>query len=442
MQYDLFHAYTVDAHTLFVVSNLRPGDPALRPRASELSRIMQSLPRPRSPTSRRCSTTSPRAAAATTANSARRCRGVLPRAGPVALRRAPGGLAGQEPPAAVGHRAEEGHHRPAGHQRTSRPRVGDETHLDYLYLLTVADVRGTNPKLWNSWRPSLFHEFYERVKRALRRGLERPDRPGRAGRETQQAALESLGRGVPTRQSVDGVPGRSSPTPTSCGTPAGDRLAHPAARRRRRRDRRPGGVAAAGKRPRHAAIMTYARTAITASRAPPRCWTSSGLNIVDARITPTQDGNSPTPTTCSRTTARRSPTAERRREIEQRLCCARCRARRRRRSASRARAAAGADVQHATQIHVQHRRAQQPLRAGADRRRPPRTCCATSARCCSTSGSTLAAKIMTVGERAEDVFYVTDRDNRPLDAATAERLVARLTEGARPPARGLITAPR
>ncbi len=40
----------------------------------------------------------------------------------------------------------------------------------------------------------------------------------------------------------------------------------------------------------------------------------------------------------------------------------------------------------------------------------------------------LAAKVMTVGERAEDVFYVTDRENRPLDAATAERLVSRLTE--------------
>ena len=29
---------------------------------------------------------------------------------------------------------------------------------------------------------------------------------------------------------------------------------------------------------------------------------------------------------------------------------------------------------------------------------------------------------MTVGERAEDVFYVTDFDNRPLEAAAAERL--------------------
>jgi [protein-PII] uridylyltransferase len=53
-------------------------------------------------------------------------------------------------------------------------KVGDETHLDYLYVLTCADVRGTNPKLWNSWKASLFQDFYERVKRALRRGLESP----------------------------------------------------------------------------------------------------------------------------------------------------------------------------------------------------------------------------------------------------------------------------
>ena len=38
--------------------------------------------------------------------------------------------------------------------------VGDQTHLDYLYVLTVADVRGTNPKIWNSWKESLFAELY------------------------------------------------------------------------------------------------------------------------------------------------------------------------------------------------------------------------------------------------------------------------------------------
>ena len=52
--------------------------------------------------------------------------------------------------------------------------VRDPLHLDYLYVLTVADVRGTNPKLWNSWKATLFGDLYELTTRALRRGLENP----------------------------------------------------------------------------------------------------------------------------------------------------------------------------------------------------------------------------------------------------------------------------
>jgi [protein-PII] uridylyltransferase len=52
--------------------------------------------------------------------------------------------------------------------------VGDQTHLDYLYVLTVADVRGTNPKIWNSWKDTLFWELYRSTRRALRRGVSNP----------------------------------------------------------------------------------------------------------------------------------------------------------------------------------------------------------------------------------------------------------------------------
>ncbi|MGH8646498.1 MAG: [protein-PII] uridylyltransferase, partial [Gammaproteobacteria bacterium] len=53
-------------------------------------------------------------------------------------------------------------------------RVGDKLHLDYLYLLTVADIRGTNPSLWNDWKETLLTGLYQNTLQALRRGVENP----------------------------------------------------------------------------------------------------------------------------------------------------------------------------------------------------------------------------------------------------------------------------
>ncbi|NNC77216.1 MAG: [protein-PII] uridylyltransferase [Woeseiaceae bacterium] len=70
--------------------------------------------------------------------------------------------------------------------------VGDQLHLDYLYVLTVADVRGTNPKLWNSWKATLFRDLYDLTSRALRRGLENPIDRDQLILETQEQARSSL----------------------------------------------------------------------------------------------------------------------------------------------------------------------------------------------------------------------------------------------------------
>jgi [protein-PII] uridylyltransferase len=40
----------------------------------------------------------------------------------------------------------------------------------------------------------------------------------------------------------------------------------------------------------------------------------------------------------------------------------------------------------------------------------------------------LGAKVMTVGERAEDVFYVSDAEHGPLSESRAQALVAKLTQ--------------
>src|SRR5690606_26987343 len=38
--------------------------------------------------------------------------------------------------------------------------VGNERHLTALYLLTVADIRGTSPKVWNAWKGKLLEDLY------------------------------------------------------------------------------------------------------------------------------------------------------------------------------------------------------------------------------------------------------------------------------------------
>lgn len=52
--------------------------------------------------------------------------------------------------------------------------VGDRLHLDCLYVLTVADINATNPTLWTSWKASLLRQLYFETRRALMRGLENP----------------------------------------------------------------------------------------------------------------------------------------------------------------------------------------------------------------------------------------------------------------------------
>ncbi|MBB1519992.1 [protein-PII] uridylyltransferase [Aquipseudomonas guryensis] len=73
--------------------------------------------------------------------------------------------------------------------------VGDQTRLDYLYVLTVADINATNPSLWNSWRASLLRQLYTETKRALRRGLENPLDREEQIRQTQSSAIDILVRG-------------------------------------------------------------------------------------------------------------------------------------------------------------------------------------------------------------------------------------------------------
>jgi len=75
--------------------------------------------------------------------------------------------------------------------RTFSEIVRDEAHLDYLYCLTVADMRATNESLWNSWKGNLLHDLYFNTLRALRRGS-KPVETRSKIRENQQQAKEIL----------------------------------------------------------------------------------------------------------------------------------------------------------------------------------------------------------------------------------------------------------
>jgi [protein-PII] uridylyltransferase len=70
--------------------------------------------------------------------------------------------------------------------------VGDEEHLDYLLAMTVADINATNPTLWNAWRGSLLRQLYTETRRALRRGLDNRVDKQQAIAQTQREAMAQL----------------------------------------------------------------------------------------------------------------------------------------------------------------------------------------------------------------------------------------------------------
>ena len=72
--------------------------------------------------------------------------------------------------------------------------IGEPTRLDYLYLLTVADFRATDPKRWNSWKDALLRELYHSARRALVRGLAHPQAQGELIAQKQEEAKRLIGR--------------------------------------------------------------------------------------------------------------------------------------------------------------------------------------------------------------------------------------------------------
>ncbi len=429
MQYDLFHAYTVDAHILFVVSNLRRF--AMQRYDHELpeaSRIMQQLPRAEI------------AYLAALFHDIAKGRGgdhselggvdaeafcLEQGLSPYDARLVAWLVRSHLELSVTAQKQDIGD--PDVINAFAR-KVGDETHLDYLYVLTCADVRATNPKLWNSWKASLFHDFYERVRRALRRGLESPIDQEQLVSETQDAARHMLlDRNVPASD-IDKAWARFSATYFLQHSPE-----EVAWHTRLLADRDPGSdepVVALDPRSVRGttAVMIYARTRRDGFGRTTAVLDQLGLNVVDARITPTGDGFSLDLYHVLEDDGAPITDNDRQSEIEQAIW----RSLQRpddasfavSRRAPRQARMFNTPTQIALNVDERNRRSVLELTAG-DR---PGLLCDVGKVLMEERIVLHAAKIMTVGERAEDVFYVTDFDNRPLSAADSQRLRERLMQ--------------
>jgi len=99
-------------------------------------------------------------------------------------------------------------------------KVGDRRRLDYLFLLTCADIRATNPALWNSWRDSLLSELYRSTARALERGLHSPMHLEEAVQEQKVMSLALLKKAAIDPARADAIWARFEPDYFLRHTPA------------------------------------------------------------------------------------------------------------------------------------------------------------------------------------------------------------------------------
>ena len=205
MQYDLFHTYTVDEHSLFVVRNLRMfADPARRDEHPHCADIFARLPKPELIY-----------VAGLFHDIAKGRGGDHSEIGAELVREfcTRHGF-GQYDSNLVAWLVR--HHLlmsiTAQRRDISDPGVvsefaaaaGDHVHLDYLYLLTVADIRGTNPGLWNDWKDALLHDLYRATVRALLRGLGNPIERAELVRETREEAGRLVAKaGIDAERAAD-----------------------------------------------------------------------------------------------------------------------------------------------------------------------------------------------------------------------------------------------
>ena len=433
MQYDLFHAYTVDEHTLFVVSNLRRFALArFDHEFPHCSRIMQDLEKPeiaylsglfhdiakgRGGDHSELGAIDAESFCLEHGLSKYEARTVawLVRNHLILSTTAQKKDIGD--PEVINEFAS---------------LVRDPMHLDFLYVLTVADVRGTNPKLWNSWKSTLFRDLFELTHRALRRGLENPiDREQRI-LEKKTQARESLQKADVSDERIDEVWSflddtyflrhRSDEivwhTEWLAGSDTDSEIGLLDIRLQKKGD----GVEA---------VLYTPRTHLTFAHAT-AVLDELGMTIVDARVMPTKNGYSLDTFIFM--------------ELDKRMEIDESRFAKIRSSLARVFTAGEENIVKVTRAAPRQVRMFKTATSVAFSKTPVdgktimELVTADRPGLLSEVGQTFlaltvdiaAAKIMTIGERAEDVFYICNRDGTALDGAAQEQLrnelVARLDD--------------
>ncbi len=429
MQYDLFHAYTVDEHTLFVVSNLRRfALSRFDHEFPECSRIMQQLEKPEI-----------LYLAGLFHDIAKGRGGDHSELGAVDAESfcMEHGL-GKYDAATVAWLVRNHLILSMTAQKKDigdpdvinefAALVGDQLHLDYLYLLTVADVRGTNPKLWNSWKASLLRDLYDLTSRALRRGLENPIDRELLISETREQARGALHEAGLDDAAIDAVwrlldedyfirhkPGEIVwHTEWLADSDTGSRVGLIDVRRKPGGD----GVEAVLYTPRRRHTFAHATAVVD----------ELGMTIVDARIVPLENDYSLDTYIFM--------------ELDRRIEIDDSRLTKIRRMLTRVLTADDGEVTKVTRTVPRQARmfttktSVDFLRVSRQGMNVMELVAADRPGLLSKVGQVFlahgvdihTAKIMTIGERAEDVFYISDESGAPLDADARERLRAALME--------------
>lgn len=201
MQYDLFHTLTVDEHSLFVVRNLRRLRlPRFEHELPFASRIMQAVERPELlyiaalfHDSAKGREGDHSMLGAEDAGRFCRSHGLSSRDSDLVC-----WLVRQHLLMSMTAQRKDINDPNVVHDFAAE--VADHSRLDQLFVFTVSDIRATNPNLWNSWKEALLIGLYQNTARALARGLEYPLKQSELVADTRAEAARQIPANLDQKQ--------------------------------------------------------------------------------------------------------------------------------------------------------------------------------------------------------------------------------------------------